>query len=244
MYVLDCGTLLNRDPSAYDLTKAQVGVSDMADPCFFLVHSRGTLLWETGIDQIVENRLERFQRDRIDKPLKGQLAEIGYKPSDITYLAMSHSHGDHAGNANDYAAATWIVQKAERDFMFAPNLPANINSKEYAALRNSKTVVAMGDHDVFGDGAVVLLSTPGHTPGHQSLFIKLVKTGPIVLSGDLYHYPAERTFKKLPKADNADQTNASRATVEAFLKKTGAQLWIQHDIVSNSKLKKSPAYYE
>jgi hypothetical protein len=77
------------------------------------------------------------------------------------------------------------------------------------------------------------------------LFLKLAKTGPIVLSGDLYHYPEERKFSKIPTTEfNAQQTVASRAAVEAFLKKTGAQLWIQHDFMANAKLKKSPQYYE
>ena len=98
--------------------------------------------------------------------------------------------------------------------------------------RTSKTIVANGDHDVFGDGSVVLLSTPGHSPGHQSLFVKRAKTGPIVVSGDRYRYPAERTFNKLPKADKAEQTTASRVKLEAYLKKTSAQLWIQHDLLA------------
>jgi len=244
LYVLDCGTLLNRDPGVYGLTKEQVGSPDMSDPCFLVVHPNGTLLWETGIDEVVENRLERFRQDRMIRTLKDQLAEIGYKPAGITYLAISHLHGDHAGNANDYAGSTWIVEKAERDYMFAEGVPSNINPREYAALKSSKTIVKQGDHDVFGDGSVVVLSTPGHTPGHQSLFVNLRKNGPVVLSGDLYHYPAERTLNKFPKTDNLEQTAASRAKIEALLQKTGAQLWIQHDSIAYARLKKSPAYYE
>ena len=98
---------------------------------------------------------------------------------------------------------------------------------------------------MFGDGTVVIKSTPGHTPGHNVLFLKLKKTGPVVLSGDLYHYPEERTLDRLPVADfNKEQTAASRAELEVFLKKTGAQLWIEHDIIANAKLKKAPAFYE
>jgi glyoxylase-like metal-dependent hydrolase (beta-lactamase superfamily II) len=97
---------------------------------------------------------------------------------------------------------------------------------------------------VFGDGTVILKSTPGHTPGHQSLFVKLAKTGPIVLSGDLYHYPAERTLNKIPVRDNQAQTAASRAAIEDLLRKSGAKLWIQHDIIANARLKKSPMYYD
>src|SRR5262245_28846341 len=245
LYVLDCGTLLNRTAAPYGLTPEQVAnVTELSDPCFLFVHPRGALLWETGINNVPEARNARFQNDRIDKPLKAQLAELGYAPAAITYLAVSHLHGDHIGNANDYAGATWIVQKAERDYMFGEGLPANINPKEYAALKTSKTIVATGEHDVFGDGSVTLIPTPGHSPGHQSLLVKLPKTGSILLSGDLFHFPAERTLNKVPANDNVEQTAASRARVEELLKKTGAQLWIQHDLTAYRKLKKSPAYYE
>jgi hypothetical protein len=75
--------------------------------------------------------------------------------------------------------------------------------------------------------------------------VALPKTGGVVLSGDLYHYPQERTLERLPVFEfNADQTRASRRTIEAFLKRTGARLWIQHDYQADAKLKKAPAYYE
>jgi glyoxylase-like metal-dependent hydrolase (beta-lactamase superfamily II) len=245
LYVFACATLKDRDPATYGLTRTQVESVDMSDPCFLVVHPRGTLLWETGLNDAVYNRPEGggAKHDKIDKSLKSQLAEIGYKPADITYLAISHLHGDHSGNANDYAASTWIAQKKERDYMFGENLPANIHPEEYAALKNSKTIVIDGDHDVFGDGTVMLIATPGHTPGHQSLLVRLPKTGPILLTGDLYHFPAERTLHTMP-ANEKEQTGASRAKIEALVQKTGAQIWIQHDIIGNAKLKKSPGYYE
>ena len=119
--------------------------------------------------------------------------------------------------------------------------PAN-----YSQLKNSKTVfITKDEYDVFGDGSVVIKAAPGHSPGHQVLFLKLKKTGPVVLSGDLYHYPEERKLHKIPVNEfNAEQSAASRANVEAFLQTTGAQLWIQHDLTGNQKLKKSPAFYE
>jgi len=101
------------------------------------------------------------------------------------------------------------------------------------------------DHDVFGDGTVVIKFTPGHTPGHQSLFLKFAKTGPVVLSGDLYHYPEERTTGRFPTFEfDKEQSGKSRAMVDQFLKKTGAQLWIEHDLATNQKLKMSPGYYD
>jgi N-acyl homoserine lactone hydrolase len=251
LYVFDCGMLKRGEPTAYNLTKDQVGSTDFSDACFLIVHPRGRLLWDVGIipdAQITRGGVEIAGRggnaNRASKTLKSQLAQIGFAPKDITYLAISHNHADHTANANDYAASTWLVQKAERDAMFSDQARKQANFATYRALEHSETVLLNGDHDVFGDGSVMLISTPGHTPGHQSLLITLQKTGPVLLTGDLYHYAAERTLGKLPNNDNKEQTAASRAKVEELLKRTGAQLWIQHDILANAKLKKSPDYYE
>src|SRR5262249_27309692 len=101
------------------------------------------------------------------------------------------------------------------------------------------------DHDVFGDGTVVIKFTPGHRPGHQSLFLKLAKTGPVALSCDLYHYPEEIRLKIIPGFDfNNEPTAKSREILEAFVKNPKAQLWIQHDAAASAKLKKSPEYYD
>jgi N-acyl homoserine lactone hydrolase len=248
MYVFDCATLKDRDPAGYGLTREQVASTDMSDPCFLIVHPKGTILWDTGLNDAVYDRPEGggARHDKIDKSLKSQLAEIGYKPSDITYLILSHSHGDHSGNANDYAGSTWIVQRAERDYMFRENAPpagASVPS-EYAKLLYSKTIVVNNaDYDVFGDGTVKLIFAPGHTPGHQCLLVTLPKTGPLLLVGDLYHFPGERELHTVGRG-SSPQSAASQAKIEDLAKSTGAQVWIQHDMIANRKLKKSPQYYE
>jgi glyoxylase-like metal-dependent hydrolase (beta-lactamase superfamily II) len=258
LYVLDCGLLKRGEPKAYGLTTEQVGgVTDFFDACYLVVHPTGTLLWDTGIvpDALVKpGGVEIPGNNFARKTLKGQLAEIGYTPADITYLAMSHSHADHVANANDYAGSTWLVQRAEREAIFGERAKAQTQTPaqgrlaagaaNYSALRDARTVLLEGDHDVFGDGTVVIKATPGHTPGHQSLFVNLVKTGPVLLSGDLYHYAAERTLKKIPALDDAEQTRASREAIDAFLQKSGGQLWIQHDFLASLKQKMSPAYYD
>ena len=104
-----------------------------------------------------------------------------------------------------------------------------------------------GDYDVFGDGSAIIKPAYGHTPGHSVLFVKLAKTGPVVLSGDLYHYPEEVTAvpERTPINEfNKDQTHQSRIAIQAFLKQSGARLWIQHDIAAFSRLKKAPGFYE
>ena len=249
LYIFDCGTLKSGNPDV--LLARGVTTTDMSVTAYLIVHPRGTLLWDTGVipDELIQPNGTTEARATVQKTLRGQLAEIGYKPPDITYLALSHNHYDHSANANNFAGSTWLVQKAERAAMFPDTPPQNPSNAavRFSALKNSKTVLLDGDHDVFGDGSVVIVATPGHTPGHQSLFVRLAKTGSVILSGDLYHYPAERTLKDFtPFAalGNAQQETVSKAKIEALLKEKKAALWIQHDIIAYAQLKKSPASYE
>jgi N-acyl homoserine lactone hydrolase len=250
LYVLDGGSLNIPDTSPYRLKKEDLATKDMSVASFLIVHPKGTLLWDAGA--VPDSAFPSgggpgtIRYATATKTLRSQLAEIGYLPSDINYFALSHFHWDHVGNANMFAGSTWLVTKAEQDIMFADPPSPRTEPQNFSALKNSKTVMlTKPEYDVFGDGSVVIMAAPGHSPGHQVLFLKLKKTGPVVLSGDLYHYPEERKLNLIPVTEfNADQTVASRASVEAFLKKTGAQLWIQHDLTANAKLKKSPNFYE
>jgi glyoxylase-like metal-dependent hydrolase (beta-lactamase superfamily II) len=248
IYVLDCGTLIYNRPEDYGLTREEVATTNMAVTCYLVVHPKGILLFDTGLsDRLVgrpvwENVLEGYGQVKFNT-LRGQLADIGVTPDKITYLALSHSDWDHVDNANDYAGSTWLTQKPEREVMFGPQTTA-ADRLYYQALEHAKTVIFEGDHDVFGDGSVVLKFTPGHTKGHQSLYVKLAKTGGVVLSGDLYHYPEERTLHRMPKEEEAAGTAASRASMEEFLRKTHSELWIGHSIAFFKDALKSPAWYE
>ncbi len=259
LYVFDCGTLHIADTGRFGLKREEVATSDLSVPCFLVAHPKGTLIWDTGAvpdndwkptGAAITHHVvlpDKQERDvTLIKSLKMQLAELGYSPADITYLALSHYHYDHTANANQFTGATWLVRQAERDAMFAEKPPGVTQPSTYAALRNSKTLIIKSDeYDVFGDGTVIIKSAPGHTPGHQVLYLKLAKTGSVVLSGDLYHYPEERTLNRVPTFEfKQEQTRASRVAIDAFLKKTGAQLWIQHDFRANTKLRKAPDYYE
>jgi len=250
LYVFDCGILDNADISRYQLKREEVGTHLMSVPSFLVVHPKGILMWDVGAVPDAN-----FKPDGLPatlnygtslKPLLSQLAGAGYSPADITYLAFSHFHWDHVGNANAFAGSTWLVRQKERDIMFAEPPSNRTILANYSALKDSKTVIIKDDeYDVFGDGTVIMKSAPGHSPDHQVLFLKLAKTGNVILSGDLWHYPEERKLNRLPTAEfNKDETIASRERIETFLKKTGAQLWIQHDYLSTLKLKKSPAFYE
>ena len=250
LYVFDCGRLDIPDIAPYKLTREEIATNVMSVPCFLVAHPKGTLMWDVGAvpDRMIPpggtGTLRQYGTST--QKLQTQLAEIGYAPADITYLAFSHFHWDHVGNANLFASATWLARKLERDLMFAEPPSPRTEPANFSTLKNSKTVIiADSDDDVFGDGAVVLKSAPGHSPDHQVLFVNLAKTGPVVLSGDLYHYPEERALKRIPTTEfNPEQTAASRAAIEAFLARTHAQLWIQHDFVATAKLKKAPEFYD
>jgi N-acyl homoserine lactone hydrolase len=250
LYVFNCGTLDIPDTTPYRLKKEDLASSKMSAPCFLVAHPKGTMMWDTGPVPDANfkpgSATATLRYATAVKPLTAQLAEIGYTPRDITYLAISHFHWDHVGNANLFAGSTWLVRQRERDIMFAEPPSPRTEPENFSKLRNSKTIIVKdADYDVFGDGTVILKSAPGHSPDHQVLFLKLAKTGPVVISGDLYHYPEERKLKLIPTTEfDPARTVTSRAAIEAFLKQTGAQLWIQHDFTANAKLKKAPAYYD
>ncbi len=249
LYVFDCGTLDIPDITPYQLKKEELATTKMSMPCFLVVHPNGTLMWDTGAvpdSSFKPGAPGTLRYATSAKTLTSQLAEVGYAPQDITYVAFSHFHWDHVGNGNLFAKSIWLVRKLEREMMFSDPPSPRTEPANYGLLRNSKTyMVEKPDFDLFGDGTVILKSTPGHSPDHQVLFLKLAKTGPVLLSGDLYHYPEERKLNRVPTSEfNAQQTIASRQAIEEFLKQTKAQLWIQHDYTANAKLKKSPAFYE
>jgi glyoxylase-like metal-dependent hydrolase (beta-lactamase superfamily II) len=250
VYVLDGGSLNIPDTSPYQLKKEDVATTYMSVASFFIVHPKGTLMWDAGA--VPDSSFKpgastsTLRYATATKTLTAQLAAIGYTPADINYLSLSHFHWDHVGNSNLFAGSTWLVRQPERDIMFDNPPSPRTEPANYTALKSSKTTIINQDnHDVFGDGSVMIMAAPGHSPAHQVLFLKLKKTGPVVISGDLYHYPEERQRKLIPTTEfNAAQTVQSRAAVEAFLKKTGAQLWIQHDFTANAKLRKAPGFYE
>ena len=257
LYVLD-GGVLESDPARYRLTPQEVKATQLSVTAFLVVHPRGTLLWDTGAvpddswtptGQPVARKIYLSDgRERpvtVTKAIGAQIVAAGIQPSQITYLALSHAHWDHTANANAFAGSTWLTRQVERDAMLPSTAPAVPEPSTFARLRSSKTVVVTGEHDVFGDGTVVLLPTPGHTLGHQALYLKLANAGGVVLAGDLYHYPEERTLNRLPTADaDVEQTRASREWLEGYLMRTGARLWIQHDLLAARGWKKSPAYYD
>ncbi len=250
IYIFDNGTIKGLDPALFKFKPEELKQLDFVCTSYLIVHPRGTLMFDSG--SIPDSH---FKSDgtpvtegimSATKPLLPQLESTGYKPSDITYFAMSHYHSDHTANANLFAGATWIVQKAERDYMFADKPEGIIAPDTYSALKNAKTkILDNEDFDVFGDGSVVIMSAPGHTPGHQVVAVKLANAGTIVLGGDLYHYPEERTTGRTPTFEyNAEESMKSRARIEQYLKDHNGTLWIEHDMATHAALPKAPKYVD
>lgn len=252
LYLLDCGDINPMDPTLFGLKKEEIaGDGSFVTPCYLVVHPQGALIWDVGqvpdaqipddgTEVVVQSLLKAKRR------LLPQLKSLGYGPGDITYLAMSHYHLDHTANANLFAGSTWIVQQAEYAAMFGATEFAIRDASSYDKLRTARRITLNNeDHDVFGDGTVIIKTAPGHTPGHQMLFLRLRHFGPLLLAGDLYHLPEERTLDRVPTFDfDATMTRATRVKTEAFLKETGARMWIQHDPPTNAKLKKAPEFYD
>ncbi len=244
LYVIDCGWAHASDQSRWS-PGVNVGVPiDLSNNCYLVHHSSaGYLLWDTGItdrlaalpDGVTVAALgQTWHRSQT---LVAALAAIGVKPADIRYIAVSHVHPDHAGNVDEFPAATLIIQKAEWDY--AQALPQKPFELEH------KMEVLEGDKDLFGDGSLIILSTPGHTPGHQSLLVHLKKTGNVVLSGDVVHFAANWDDRRVPgfNYDKA-QSSASMEKIARILAEKHAQLWINHDKPASDAHRHAPEFYE
>jgi N-acyl homoserine lactone hydrolase len=241
LYVLDGGQIHGYDASdladdgAYDGRRM-----DLPAPCFLIRHPDGDLMWESGI---CSTRTDLEDEISPGSGLEAQLGTIGLTPGEIRFLAISHGHWDHSGNAGLFASATWIVNPDEREAMFDDESRATQAMDDYGVLETANTVLISDDHDVFGDGSVQIIQSPGHTPGHTVLLVHLADAGPILLSGDLWHLAESRAERRVPPF-NFDRTLtlASMDKVEAIVGATGARVVIQHEAGEVAALPRFPAY--
>ncbi len=248
LHVLRCGYLTIEDTTPFNLTGEEAGTNEMFVPCYLIDHPDGKLLWDLGLPATARSGEYPMPGGQLslERTVVEQLGDLDLEPEAIDFVAMSHLHWDHSGQVAEFAGAKQLMQRAEYEAAFAdPVTVPGFDPSLYSALADSDFVLLEGDHDVFGDGRVVIHSRPGHTPGHQTLFIDLAETGPLVLSGDLYHFPANRELRRPPHFNvDAEQTLASMDATEAFLEESGATLWIEHDARLAETLLEWPAYYE
>lgn len=244
LYIMNCG-----EGVAGDIGRWSPGVNegqpmDFVDTCYLIKHKQGWFLWDTGIPDAVAampNGLAPADPKAVTwkrpKTLVSQLEQIGVKSADIKAMGVSHTHPDHIGNVEMFPQATLYVQKAEYDWPGANNEPRFKPSHPVELLS--------GDKDVFGDGSLTILSTPGHTPGHQSLLVKLPKTGAVVLSGDAVHFKDNWDNRRVPSMNaNKEMSAASMQKIADTLTKEKAQLWINHDKAQRDSQKMSPEFYD
>lgn len=244
LYIMNCG-----EGVAGDIGRWSPGVNEgqsmeFVDTCYLIKHKQGWFLWDTGIPDAVAampNGLAPADPKAVTwkrpKTLVSQLEQIGVKPADIKAMGVSHTHPDHIGNVEMFPQAMLYVQKAEYDWPGANNEPRFKPSHPVELLT--------GDKDVFGDGSLTILSTPGHTPGHQSLLVKLPKTGAVVLSGDAVHFKDNWDNRRVPSMNaNKELSAASMQKIADTLTKEKAQLWINHDKAQRESQKMSPEFYD
>ncbi len=244
LYILNCGEGVTSDVSRWSPGVNEGKSMEFVDTCYLVKHSQGWFLWDTGVPDAVaampnglvpaDPKATVWKRP---KTLAGQLEQLGLKPADITRMAVSHTHPDHTGNVELFPQAVLYVQKVEYDWPGANKQPRFKPSHPVELLA--------GDRDVFGDGSLTILSTPGHTPGHQSLLVKLPKTGAVLLSGDAVHFRDNWDNRRVPSMNTSkEQTIASMQKIADILGKEKAQLWINHDKAQRDGLKMSPEYYD
>ncbi len=252
MYVFNCGESVTTDISRWS-PGVNVGQSwEFGNNCYLIKHAKGWMLWDSGFSDAVAAMPDGLVaaggalRAKMPRTLVSQLAEVGVKTTDVSYIAFSHFHPDHSGNANLFTSATLYIQETEYDAIFGPTPQKfGFNPATYDKLRANPVVKLNGDYDVFGDGSVMILSTPGHTPGHQSLLVRLQRTGVVILSGDLTHFQANWDARRVPGMNfNRDQTMTSMDKVAALVVTEKAQFWINHDKVQSAKMPRPPAYLE
>jgi glyoxylase-like metal-dependent hydrolase (beta-lactamase superfamily II) len=236
----DCGTPqapvpVNQrfsDTYAYGDTKIQFVFS-----CYLIKHGDEYMLWDTGHSMSAPNVAPKVS-------VVDQLAKLNVKPEQIKYVGISHYHPDHTGQVDSFLKATVLIGKGDWDAISAPKPGQGVNFKPFEHwIKGEGNVEALAlDKDVFEDGSVIVIRTPGHTPGHSSLLVKLAQMGPVILSGDAVHF-RENLDKVGVPAFNYDraQTVASIERIKQIAANLKGTIVIQHDARDIDKLPAFPA---
>ncbi len=248
MYMLDCGRIEISDLDAFSSAGDYAGQSDVyASTCWLIRHPEATLLWDLGLPSGLagqDAQQNGVYTITLERTLTEQLAEIDLTPDSIDLISISHSHLDHTGQIDQFPNAKWLVHADEYGAMFPETGPeaAEETPSPYINYSDLERETFSGQYDVFGDGSVQIIPTPGHTPGHTSLWVDLQEMGPVLLSGDLYHRRESRELRRVPRFNaNEAETLTSMDKFEALAEQSGARVIIQHEMADKGEL---PAFPE
>jgi len=244
LFVLDGGSVQANKLELFSEDTTYTGQSrGFADAYYVISHPKGNLMWDAGLPESLVGMVEpytdpsgAFTVSRKDS-LVNQLKSIDMTVDDFKYLALSHSHFDHVGHANALKNSTWLVQ--ENEYNYFTNDSAKVQQPDiYNSIKDLSNVQKLnGDHDVFGDSTVVIKSMPGHTIGHQVLYLNLGLEKPVLLTGDLYHIEENRIYKRAPIFNyDIPMTKKSMEAFEAFAKEKNADVFIQHSVKDFDRL--------
>ncbi|MBD0425525.1 N-acyl homoserine lactonase family protein [Aquisalinus flavus] len=228
LYAMNCGTIAVSDLDIFAVSGDYAGMAGtLTDSCYLIRHPQGDLLWDLGLPAALLEAGPQTDGPftvSLERSIADQLAELGLSPADIDYMSISHMHFDHTGQPEAAAGATWLVHEAEYDAMFAEE-----TAGQYQGFTGFETAKFTGDYDVFGDGSVMILELPGHTPGHTALQVELADTGTVLLTGDLYHLNQSREERQVPRFNvDVEQTLASMDVFEGIAEDEQALVVIQH----------------
>ncbi len=245
LWRLDCGEFVINDYNAFfsDTYQYEPGPKPITDSCYLIRHGDRYMLWDTGLPgELVGNpAVSPAQTMSLKERIVDQLARIGVKPEQIEIVGISHYHADHLGQAADFPKAKLVIgagdlqvlKTVKGEFIQPQRLKPWLEG-------GAPMVEARGDVDIFHDGRVVMLSTPGHTPGHYSLLVRLA-SGPVLLSGDLYHFTEQVANRGVPpfNHDRAD-TLASMDRFDRIARNLKAKTIIQHEPADIARLPAFP----
>src|ERR1700712_522625 len=205
--------------------------------CYLIKHGDDYMLWDTGHAMTAPNVAPKVS-------LVDQLAQLNLAPDQIKFVGISHFHADHTGQVASFPKALVLIGKADWDAISNPAPAQGVNAAPFAGWikGEGKVEPLLNDKDVFGDGSVIVLSTPGHTPGHHSLLVKLAQTGAVLITGDAVHFRENYDTNGLPgfNFDRA-QSLASIDRLKKIAANAKATVIIQHDARDIDKLPAFPA---
>jgi N-acyl homoserine lactone hydrolase len=243
---LDCGQIVMNDASPLSDTGIYNGKTRrLSVGCYLIRHGKELMLWDAGLPTALLGKTIDRQpiSPTLSIDLPTQLARLGIRPDDITRLARSHYHFDHAGQAATFPDATLMIGAADWAALQSKEMPFGADPTLLALWLNGRGKVdpIKGDRDVYGDGSVVILATPGHTPGSTALLVRLPKTGPMILSGDVAHLEAQWALSVVPtwNTQRADSL-ASMDRLQKLASNLGATIIVQHDPADIAKLAAFP----